>query len=521
MVFVFSAGNDGPNLQTVDPPGTAKNVICVGATENVQPIGGEDGCGTSDAQADNFNDIVDFSSRGPCADGRKKPDLVAPGTHVSGGVAQAASPAATGTALACYDGSGVCGGVSIPPAGGDVVFPPGQQWYTLSSGTSHSCPAVAGACALLRQYFLNAGRAAPSPAMTKAFLVNTARYLTGLDANDTLWSNHQGWGFANLDDLLTNTVQLVVRDQVASDRFTATGQVRSFYGRVPDPTKPFKVTLAWTDAPGNTTGAAWNNDLDLWVTVQGAGYPGNSFRGKWSVSSDETDYANNVECVFLPAGTVGTYRIDVVAANIVSDGVPNNANALDQDFALIATNALESAQAVLETQGTTGTSDLVSESCIPANGAIDPNEVVGMRIAVKNVGTVATGNLAYIPALSANLLPVSGVTQLGVLNPGETKDMIFYFQALGQPGGEFDGYVNITSNNDAWGRVGGRISLCAVGAPMSYSFVGPPVPIPDANPVGVDVPIVVAGVPEKIGKVILRIDRPKLFHLSGCHGSGS
>ena len=32
--------------------------------------------------------------RGPCADGRHKPDLVAPGTHVSGGVVQAPNPGA-------------------------------------------------------------------------------------------------------------------------------------------------------------------------------------------------------------------------------------------------------------------------------------------------------------------------------------------------------------------------------------------------------------------------------------------
>ncbi len=44
-----------------------------------------------------------FSGRGPCADGRQKPDLVAPGTHISGGAPQAANPGpTTGTALPCF-----------------------------------------------------------------------------------------------------------------------------------------------------------------------------------------------------------------------------------------------------------------------------------------------------------------------------------------------------------------------------------------------------------------------------------
>ncbi|MEI9959971.1 MAG: S8 family serine peptidase [Limisphaerales bacterium] len=92
MVIVFAAGNAGPDAATVGSPGTAKNVISVGAAENVQAFGGSDASGVSDSGADNANDIIYFSSRGPCSDGRIKPDICAPGTHISGGVAQSASP---------------------------------------------------------------------------------------------------------------------------------------------------------------------------------------------------------------------------------------------------------------------------------------------------------------------------------------------------------------------------------------------------------------------------------------------
>ena len=90
MVEVFSAGNDGDgNGNPADPkgdegygsissPGTAKNVITVGAAESVR-ASGTDGCGVTNAGADNASDIINFSGRGPTQDGRMKPDVVAPG----------------------------------------------------------------------------------------------------------------------------------------------------------------------------------------------------------------------------------------------------------------------------------------------------------------------------------------------------------------------------------------------------------------------------------------------------------
>jgi hypothetical protein len=51
----------------------------------------------------------------------------------------------------------------------------------------------------MRQFFINLGMAPPTPAMTKALMVNTARYMTGAGAGDTLPSNNQGMGEANIN----------------------------------------------------------------------------------------------------------------------------------------------------------------------------------------------------------------------------------------------------------------------------------------------------------------------------------
>ncbi len=317
MVFIFSAGNSGSGVNTVGSPGTAKNVFTIGATENVNANGVADGCAIS--AADNANDIISFSSRGPCDDGRKKPDVVAPGTHIFGAASYAPG----------YDGSGVC----------NQYYPAGQTKYAWSSGTSHSCPAAAGAAALVRQWFINEGWTPPSPAMTKAVLMNAAQYLTGVSANDALWSNNQGMGGVQLGRAFAN-VGRVLRDQVSGDLFTASGQQRIFNTSIADAGVPTRVTLAWTDAPGPTTGNAYVNDLNLEVTLNGAlVYKGNNFSNAYSFTGGSADPRNNVESVFLPAGTSGSLAITITAANIAGNGVPGNASPLDQDFALIVYNA--------------------------------------------------------------------------------------------------------------------------------------------------------------------------------------
>lgn len=409
MVFCFAAGNDGPGGGTIGSPGTAKNVLVVGAAENVHShatanggnsAAGNDGCSTPDSEANSAADIASFSSRGPCTDGRQKPDLVAPGTHITGGVAQnILTTNGTGAAISCFDAEGVC----ALPGGGSAgnannFFPLGQQFYSTSSGTSHSTPAVAGAAALLRQYFINATLTPPSPAMTKAFLVNAARYMTGTYANDTLPSPNQGMGSVNLG-MAFDGVSRVLRDQRNVDKFTASGQTRTITGSVVDPTKPFRVTLAWTDAPGSTTGNAYNNNLDVTVTIGGNTYKGNVFSGGTSITGGTADVRNNLESIFLPAGVSGVFVVTITAANINSDGVPNEAPTVDQDFALVIYNAVEAQGPAVSSVGYA----LATENCDVPNGVVDPGETVTINFALQNFGTADTTNLI------ATLLPINGV----------------------------------------------------------------------------------------------------------------
>ncbi|MFN0084375.1 MAG: hypothetical protein ACKVX9_03200, partial [Blastocatellia bacterium] len=197
-----------------------------------------------------------------------------------------------------------------------------------------------------------------------------------------------------------------------ADTFTATGQQRVLTGTIPDSTKPFRVTLAWTDAPGSTTGNAFVNNLDLEVVVGGQTYKGNVFTGAFSSTGGAADIRNNVESVILPAGVTGTFAVFVKAANIAGDGVPNSGGALDQDFALVIYNAAAASAPII-----TSTLAVTAEVC-STDGKADPGERITVSLCLSNAGNVPTGNVtATLQATGGVTLP-SAAQSYGALAPG-------------------------------------------------------------------------------------------------------
>ena len=118
LVAVVSAGNAGPATCTISSPGAARDAITVAAMADVGQSG--------------FS-LASFSSRGPTADGRIKPDIAA-------------------------------AGVFIMAASGGTT-----NGYTNKSGTSMSSPLTAGAAALMLH-----ANSALTPAQVKSTVTDTA-----------------------------------------------------------------------------------------------------------------------------------------------------------------------------------------------------------------------------------------------------------------------------------------------------------------------------------------------------------
>jgi Subtilase family len=392
ILICFAAGNAG-GTSRVGSPSTAKNVMSVGASESSR-LGGRDGCGVSDVNSDNAMDMASFSSGGPSYDGRNKPDITAPGTHIEGAASQHPD----------FNGAGICGEDLGKP-----YFPQNQTLYTWSSGTSHSTPQVAGAAALARQFFLNRGEE-PSAALIKAMLLATTTYMTGAEAKGDLPHVKQGWGLLNLNRAFDSVPKVFVNQTTT---LNDSGQEFVFTGEVKDAAQPFRVTLAWTDAPGFSGAAPWVNDLDLEVTINGQVYRGNNFHEQQSQPGGVADGKNNVEAVWLPAGTVGTFVVRVHAANIAGDGVPGNSDATDQDFALVVYNGERKDAPVASVANVTlaGGADVYA----------DPGESVTMAVNISDLAPVGlNGGHGVLTAKTTGVSVTTAEADFPNIAPGQS-----------------------------------------------------------------------------------------------------
>ena len=355
MAIYISAGNDESGSPTcsgapvppgrVTSPATAKNVITVGGSENVNGSSYQDNLGSTGAAcANNGNEIWARSRVGPTSlDGRIKPDLVAPASGIE---APRTRDANFGTA-----------GCRLSPMGTviDGGSPSGQQ-HLWSRGTSFSAPLAAGAGALLYTWFKNVNSGEiPKPSLLKAMQVTLARDLTQTGRPP---DTKQGWGKADLTRAFATDGRYVWNNEYSNTLMTQVGQIvtlptspGSGY-RIKDTTKPVKITVAWTDASGDpTVNVALVNNLDLTVRIGGGRFAiGNDFDVSTGHSNIRVpggttgayDSRNNLEQAFFTMAEAGSdhFRVEVFARSLAGDGINAwVAVANQQNFALFIENA--------------------------------------------------------------------------------------------------------------------------------------------------------------------------------------
>ena len=332
LVVLVAAGNSGQDLNadgvidsaSLGSPSVAKNCITVGASENYVLKGGiqktwgktRDGqkkWGTepiaSDMISDNPNGIAAFSSRGPTADGRLKPDVVAPGTNILS--ARSHHPKA------------------------EKLWGEFNEHYLWSGGTSMATPLTAGAATLVRQFYIDKMQEqSVSAALVKATLINGALDLypgqfgfSSVKEIPTVRPNvHEGWGRVDIANSLFSEHRAVL--YADEQEGVKQGEAKEYTVTVADSSEPLRVTLVYSDYPAATSAfKALVNDLDLGVTQGGKKFFPN---GK-----NIPDRVNNVEGIDIVTPDKGTYTIQVSGYRI-----PQGKNGA-QPYALVISGGIE------------------------------------------------------------------------------------------------------------------------------------------------------------------------------------
>lgn len=272
------SGRCGPTYYSTAPPACAKNPIHVGATY-------------SDGDA-----ITNFTSWGPCDDGRLKPTVTAPGCETGRVNGESGIYSSTGSSDTAYS-SGFC-------------------------GTSMASPAVAGVATLFIEDWRSLGYGGPLdrplPALVKAMMMQSARD-RGQDGPDYVF----GYGSVDahaLIDLLRGGSALGSDVVAFGEDSVDHAQVDSFQIDVPAGATELKASLAWDDAASVAfTVPNLVNDLDLELEA-----PDTTVHRSWTLDHlnpavDATTGVNtidNQEQVIVEDPAEGTWTVRVTGTSV-------------------------------------------------------------------------------------------------------------------------------------------------------------------------------------------------------------
>ncbi|UCG53265.1 MAG: S8 family serine peptidase [Candidatus Latescibacterota bacterium] len=289
------------STDTRDPDGGADEYDCIGArkgAKNILTVGAVNDIPSGYTQP---SDVVQtsFSSWGPMDDGRIKPDIVANGASL-------------------YSCSNT-----------------GDDSYSVKSGTSMSSPNAAGSINLLVRHYQATLLSSPRAATMKAIVVHTADEAGPNDGPDY----QAGWGLMNTE----KAADLIQAGGGIAEKTLLEGLTHVFTFTV-DTVKDVRVTIAWTDIPGNPLPPSLNprnprlvNDLDVRVErIQSA-----TIYEPWVLDVENPDSAatqgdnvvDNVEQIYIADAETGDYEIRVSHKGSLIHGSPWNTD--QQEYSIV------------------------------------------------------------------------------------------------------------------------------------------------------------------------------------------
>jgi glucuronoarabinoxylan endo-1,4-beta-xylanase len=322
-------------------------------------------------------------------------------------------------------------------------------YYRYESGTSMSAADVSGVLALMEDYFTNTLQLTPSPALLKGMLINGSRLTGNYLFAVTNGINFDGWGLISLPNSLpagiTTNVNnatgesMLILDQSPTNAL-ATGDSHTYLVSIPNGSdaqyRPLRVTLVWTDPPGDPAAAIkLVNNLDLVVsnTATAAVYFGNNFASSgnppfsraWNTNvPPNLDSINNVQNVFLPPLLGTNYAITVIGRGVNVNAVTAQTNNALGNF---APNVVQDYALVISCgEGEVTNAFTVTDSGIISNPTGDQDITFVMTTNAPLLNQIAG---ASPPLLGTNNLPVGTNTiwgSNGVVTLGMTNQWHFY-----------------------------------------------------------------------------------------------
>lgn len=260
---IFGAGNEGPGQGTLSSEANSKNALVVGSSQTARPV--------FSPEAIDAGQVAGSSSAGPTADGRMKPDLLAPGSaNIS-----------------------LCSSLTTSNYQANPA-------YTRMGGTSMAASVTGGAAAILVEYLKNQKKVVrPSSALLKALLINGARPINKGPKNTS------GYGILDLAGTILPLMQgsFVIADNQIDIK---QDDCLEYHFLVSDTSRPFKATLAWIDSPSPSGSPGLVDDLNIEVIDP---------RGQNFSCNDQQD---NVEQIAIDKPLAGRYTIRVRGASLQS-----------------------------------------------------------------------------------------------------------------------------------------------------------------------------------------------------------
>ncbi|GAB4175810.1 MAG: hypothetical protein Fur0032_15660 [Terrimicrobiaceae bacterium] len=346
LIF-WAAGNEQTDLPAL---GGYQSITFIGLAKNVMTVGAVNDAVSGGVRSTPAATMSNFSSWGPCDDGRIKPDVVANGVSVY------SSTRGSNTSYASYD------------------------------GTSMATPSAMGSATLLAQLYqreFSGQRIRAS--MLKALMIHTADDL-GPAGPDYRF----GWGLINTKaaaDVILQHKASLGSPKLIEDSLTNAQKTRT-HTFTWDGVSPIRATLAWTDPAGAAQTAADSrtpnlvHNLDLRITspngttvTQPFVMP---FVGTWTRSSMAMaairgkNNVDNVEQVLLTSpGQAGTYTVTVSL-----DGTLTTSS---QAYSLVLTGGVSSG----------GSTRSISLEGDLAYGSVTVGSTAQRTLTVRNLGTAS------------------------------------------------------------------------------------------------------------------------------------